>query len=59
MADPAKVAKDGYGALMPGKDKVMSGFQNKLEVAISNVLPDSMVAGNMYKQMEPKSQPGN
>lgn len=30
MADPAQVAKDGYKALLDGKDMVVSGFKNKL-----------------------------
>ena len=52
-ADPAKVAQDGYDALMAGKDKIVSGFKNKAMVASSHILPDSMVAANMHKQMEP------
>ncbi|RZK57887.1 MAG: SDR family oxidoreductase [Pedobacter sp.] len=53
LADPAEVAKDGYDALMSGKDMVISGFKNKLQVAMGNVLPDSMVADNMKKMQEP------
>ena len=30
MADPAVVARDGYDALMAGKDKVVSGVKNKV-----------------------------
>jgi short-subunit dehydrogenase len=52
-ANPADVAKDGYDALMAGKDKVISGFMNKVQAAISNVLPDSTVAGILHKQAEP------
>ncbi|AMJ64845.1 SDR family NAD(P)-dependent oxidoreductase [Hymenobacter sp. PAMC 26628] len=52
-ADPAKVAKDGYEALLAGKDKVVSGFMNKVQAVIGNVLPDSVVAANMHKQAEP------
>lgn len=52
-ADPADVAKDGYEALMAGKDKVVSGFMNKVQAAISNVLPDSIVASQMHKQAAP------
>jgi len=55
-ADPAQVAKDGYEALLAGKDKVISGFKNKAQVAVSNVLPDSVVAANMHKQAEPSSK---
>ncbi len=52
-ADPAAVAKDGYEALLAGKDKVVSGFMNKVQAAISNVLPDSILAAQMHKQGEP------
>lgn len=50
--DPTKVAKDGYDALMKGKDKVVSGLMNKAQVAVSHVLPDELVAGTVRKQME-------
>lgn len=53
MADPADVAKDGYEALMAGKDRVISGFKNKLEVNASNLMPDSTVAHNLYEQQKP------
>ena len=32
-ADPAKVAKDGWDALMAGKGHIVSGWKNKLQVA--------------------------
>src|SRR5436190_2120868 len=44
LDDPAKVAKDGFAALMSGDDKVVSGFKNKMQVAMSNVMPDDTVA---------------
>ncbi len=53
MADPADVARDGYDALMAGKDMVISGFKNKVQVAVSNVTPDSMVADNMKETQKP------
>jgi hypothetical protein len=53
MSDPADVAKDGYEALMAGKDKVISGFKNKVQVAASNLTPDSTVADAIKKQQEP------
>ena len=53
LADPAAVAKDGYKALMSGDDKVVSGMKNKTQVAMANVMPDTMVADNMKKQSEP------
>lgn len=52
-ADPAQVAKDGYEALLAGKDKIISGFMNKVQVAVSNVIPDNLVAANMHKMGEP------
>ena len=42
--DPAKVAKDGFDAMMAGKGDVVSGWMNKLQSAIMNVLPAGMVA---------------
>jgi len=57
LADPAKVAKDGYEALMAGEEKVISGLKNKVQVVMSNVLPDSLVAENVHKQQAP-SQAG-
>ena len=56
MADPADVARDGYEALMAGKDRVISGFKNKLEVNAANLMPDSTVAHNLYHQQEPVEQ---
>lgn len=53
LADPAKVARDGFDALMRGDDMVVSGFKNKVQVAMSNMLPDSMVAGQVHKQQAP------
>ncbi|MDQ8051615.1 MAG: SDR family oxidoreductase [Pedobacter sp.] len=55
MADAATVAKDGYDAMMEGKDMVISGFKNKLQVGMSNILPDHVVAENMRKAQEPAS----
>lgn len=56
LADPAKVAKDGYDALMRGDDKEVSGAKNKLQSAMSNVMPDTMLADNMKKQSEPQKK---
>jgi len=56
LADPATPAKDGYDALMADKDKVVSGFMNKVQIAMSNITPDSMVSASMHKQQEPVDQ---
>ncbi|PQA59996.1 SDR family NAD(P)-dependent oxidoreductase [Siphonobacter curvatus] len=53
LADPVQVAKDGYEALMAGDDKVVSGLKNRLQTAVSNVMPDSMLADTMNKQQRP------
>ena len=56
LSDPAKVAKDGYDALMSGDDSVISGFKNKIQVATANVLPDSIAAKQVEKQMQPSDK---
>lgn len=56
LADPAKVAKDGYEALMSGDRNIISGFKNKAMVAGSKVLPDRVSAKGMHKQMEPSDK---
>ena len=48
-----KLAKDGYEALVSGKDMVVSGFKNKMTVAMSNVLSDEAVADKVKKQQSP------
>jgi short-subunit dehydrogenase len=59
LAEAAKVAQDGYDALMSGKDMVVSGFKNKMTVAMSNILPDEKVADQVKKQQSPSEQPAN
>lgn len=58
LADPAEVAKDGYMAMMRGDDKIISGFKNKLQVAI-NVFSSEENAthrmGEMQKPVHSKS----
>jgi short-subunit dehydrogenase len=53
LADPADVAKDGYEAMIAGKDMVISGFKNKLQVAMGNITPDSLLAEQTGKTQEP------
>lgn len=53
LADPADVAKDGYEALMADKDKVVSGFSNKIKAGLSAVLPDSLNAEMIKEQQKP------
>lgn len=56
MSDPAEVAKDGYEALMNNDDKIISGMKNKIQVGMSNVMPDPQVAAMMHKQQGPKDE---
>ena len=56
LADPADVAKDGYEALMSGKDKVISGFKNKAMIGMSNIMPDTAVAAMMDRQQRPAGE---
>lgn len=53
LADPAKVALDGYIAFIKGVDNVVSGTMNKMEVAISSIMPESMVAEMVHNQQAP------
>lgn len=53
LSDPADVAKDGYEALMSGKDKIISGFKNKAMIGMSNIMPDTAVAAMMDMQQKP------
>ncbi len=53
MSDPADVAKDGYEALMAGKDMVISGFKNKMGVFMNKFHSDEHNAEKMGKSQEP------
>lgn len=54
LADPADVARDGFDALMVGRDMVVSGFKNKVLVAAANFIPDSLVAKGVEKMQGSK-----
>jgi short-subunit dehydrogenase len=56
LSDPADVARDGYEALMSGKDKIISGFKNKAMIGMSNILPDTSVASMMDMQQKPADE---
>jgi uncharacterized protein len=54
--DPAEVAKEGFEALMEGKDHVVAGsFKNKLQAAAGYALPDPLVAKAHAGMSEPGS----
>jgi uncharacterized protein len=54
-ADPAKVARDGWDAMMAGDDRIVSGLKNKLQVAASGVVPAAILAEQHRKMAEPGS----
>ncbi len=53
LDDPAKVAQDGYDALIAGDSMVVSGMKNKMQVAMGNIMPDSAVAHKLHKDQAP------
>lgn len=53
-ADPAKVARDGYKAMLAGEDDIVSGFMNKVQAVFGDILPNDMVAQMHRKFAEPK-----
>src|SRR5688500_11810688 len=54
-ADPAGVAKTGFDAMEKGEAGVIAGLSNKLRAALSNVLPDVVLAEQHRKMAEPGS----
>ena len=54
--DAAEVAREGFEALMAGKDHVVAGsFKNKVQTVAANALPDTLVASMHRSQSEPGS----
>lgn len=53
---PEDVARDGYEALMKGESRIISGVKNKIQAAMSTVMPDTTLASSMRKQMEPSEK---
>src|ERR1700761_9571921 len=54
-ADPAKVAKTGFDAMMKGEGDVVAGFMNKVQAAVAAVTPQSQLA-EMHRDM---AEPGS
>ena len=58
--DPAEVARDGYEALMAGKDHVVAGsVRNKAMTAAAKVMPDKAAAAMHGAMSKPGSAPGS
>lgn len=53
--DPTDVAATGFKAMMKGEGDVVTGWQNKLQSAIANILPAGMTAEQHRKMSEPGS----
>jgi len=56
LSKAKKVAEDGYNALMSGNNMVVSGFKNKVKVALSNILSDKAVANKTQKEQSPTEE---
>lgn len=52
-SDPADVAKDGWDAVMSGKASIVSGWKNKVQVAMANVTPAAVLAERHRQMAEP------
>jgi short-subunit dehydrogenase len=52
-ADPAEVAELGFKAMMDGDGGIVAGWQNKLQVAISKLMPETVMARMHAKQTAP------
>jgi short-subunit dehydrogenase len=51
--DPAMVAEQGFKAMMDGEGGIITGWQNKLQVAISKLIPETVTARMHAKQAAP------
>ena len=51
--DPALVAKDGWDALMSGKDSIFSGWSTKIQGEMAGITPASVLAERHRKMAEP------
>ncbi len=51
--DPQDVARIGFDAMMRGRGDIVSGWHNKLQSALANVLPSGVLAEQHKKQAAP------
>jgi len=51
--DPADVAKQGFDAMMRGDGQVITGWQNKLQAAITRITPSDTLAEMHRRQAQP------
>jgi short-subunit dehydrogenase len=53
--DPADVARQGFEAMQKGDSGVVTGWKNKMQVAMAHILPADTLAAQHRKQAEPGS----
>jgi len=53
--DPADVAQIGFDAMIRGDGDIVSGWKNKIQSAVANVMPAGMLAEQHRKMAEPGS----
>jgi short-subunit dehydrogenase len=51
--DPADVARQGYDAMMEGEGQVITGWKNKMQAAMSHVMPAEQLAKQHSKETAP------
>jgi len=51
--DPADVAKVGFEAMMKGEGDVVTGWRNKVQATVANILPAGMLAEQHRRKAEP------
>jgi short-subunit dehydrogenase len=51
--DPAEVAKQGYDAMLSGEGQVITGWKNKMQVAMAHVMPAEQLAKQHTKEAAP------
>ena len=54
-ADPADVATEAVEAMLEGKDHIVPGWRNKLQMAMAQVAPEQLKAEMVRRQSEPGS----
>jgi uncharacterized protein len=52
---PVDVAEAGFKAMMDGEGDIVTGWKNKIQTTIANVVPSSVLAEQNRKQSEPGS----
>lgn len=55
-ADPEKVARDGYEALLDGETKEVSGLMNKVQYFFADILPAGIVSKMHERMAKPHGQ---